>query len=182
MSGRQLDLLSPEFDPEAALSAPSLSVPFPNVKPLNNLSECRRLLPSTAPMAYAVKDPRELQPGSKHVARARFIETKCAAAPTAAGAHSTPVAEQAAASLADATQSRLSSEQQQPPRPLTLTQRWAAGPGEGPLGALWQLRQQRVRVLTRGTGGLRGWCAPLRAASRPRSTISTLAHMLARPG
>ena len=161
MSGKQLDLLSPEFDPEAALSAPSLSVPFPNVKPLNNLSECRRLLPPTAPMA--AKETRELQPGSKHVARARLVESKCAAAPAAAEALPTPVANAVHATASGDAQPGPSQEQQQrqqqPPKPLTLTQQWAAGPGEGPLGALWHLRKQRVRVLIRGAAGLRGWCA-----------------------
>lgn len=44
----RIDLFSPHFDADFALDSPLLSVPYPDVQPLNNLSECRRLLPSTS--------------------------------------------------------------------------------------------------------------------------------------
>jgi len=39
-----LDFFSPLFDPERALATPGLQPPRPNVRPLNNLNECRRFL------------------------------------------------------------------------------------------------------------------------------------------
>ena len=48
-----LNLLSAAFDPHLALTAPSVPVPFPDVAPLNNMNECRRLLPESAAAAMA---------------------------------------------------------------------------------------------------------------------------------
>ena len=41
----QHSFLSSSFDPEAVLTAETVSVPFSDVVPLDNLSACRRLLP-----------------------------------------------------------------------------------------------------------------------------------------
>lgn len=51
MAEPSLDIYSPHFDPVAALHSRVLSVPYPNVAPLNNLAECRRFLPPDAPDA-----------------------------------------------------------------------------------------------------------------------------------
>ncbi|KAJ1632371.1 hypothetical protein T492DRAFT_868369 [Pavlovales sp. CCMP2436] len=47
----RLDIYSPDFDPREALLCAQLSVPYPDVAALNNLAECRRLLPPDAPDA-----------------------------------------------------------------------------------------------------------------------------------
>jgi small nuclear ribonucleoprotein (snRNP)-like protein len=51
MSNPALDIYSPAFDPREALVCAQLSVPYPEVAALNNLAECRRLLPPDAPDA-----------------------------------------------------------------------------------------------------------------------------------
>ena len=59
-----LDLLSPKFDPGLALTAEQVTVPYPDVKPLNNISECRRLLPVGAADAIQPEDVRASQQSS----------------------------------------------------------------------------------------------------------------------
>jgi hypothetical protein len=57
--GAQLDFFSSAFDSALALATPGLQPPRPHVAPLNNLSECRRLLPNDDPhAAHAVPDRR----------------------------------------------------------------------------------------------------------------------------
>ena len=65
-----LNLLSPAFDPILALTAPSVPVPFPDVTPLNNVAECRRLLPPSAASAVAEGDLREAFDASRSSAPA----------------------------------------------------------------------------------------------------------------
>ena len=43
---QRLDVYSNCFDPEAALAAPMIPTPFPNTKPLDRLSQFRKLLPA----------------------------------------------------------------------------------------------------------------------------------------
>ena len=49
-----LDLLSPKFDPCLALAADHVPVPCPDVRPLNNINECRRLLPESSAATSAI--------------------------------------------------------------------------------------------------------------------------------
>ena len=133
------DIFSPDFDPDLALSSPALleqlSACFPDAQPLNNVSECRRLLPSTA--ADAVQTERHFRMGSAHamapkapVLEARpGVDTRTVGAPAAA---------------TDGRQK--------------LTVQWTAQFAEGPLSLLGRLQRQRVRVVTRHERGVRGWC------------------------
>jgi hypothetical protein len=61
MTSPSLDFLSPEFDPVEALYAASFEVPYPQVKPLDNLSRCRAILPPEVPESLA---HHQLKPGS----------------------------------------------------------------------------------------------------------------------
>eukprot|EP00316_Scyphosphaera_apsteinii_P001900 CAMPEP_0119330416 /NCGR_PEP_ID=MMETSP1333-20130426/78216_1 /TAXON_ID=418940 /ORGANISM="Scyphosphaera apsteinii, Strain RCC1455" /LENGTH=289 /DNA_ID=CAMNT_0007339801 /DNA_START=276 /DNA_END=1145 /DNA_ORIENTATION=- len=63
-----------DFDPEYALAVPQVAVPFPNEFPLNNLSECRQLLPSRGTVV------KHLKVGSKHHAAAPTAAPEAASA------------------------------------------------------------------------------------------------------
>jgi hypothetical protein len=45
----ELDFCSPNFDPSRALAAERLQPPVPSARPLDNLHQCRRLLPPDHP-------------------------------------------------------------------------------------------------------------------------------------
>ncbi|KAG8459684.1 hypothetical protein KFE25_003136 [Diacronema lutheri] len=83
------DIYSPNFNPREALLCAQLRVPYPDVQPLNNLAECRRLLP---------RDARDALPEAK----LRALQRTCVR-----DAHAPPVAhEEAARAAAPAVRSR----------------------------------------------------------------------------
>ena len=140
--GAALDVFSPAFDPELALASPALSEQlgalFPRAQPLNNVSECRRLLPPSA--TDAVQTEHHLRAGSSHALAPKVVapEARPGVDTRTAGAPST-------AAAAEAGRQKLSAQ-------------WRAQFEEGPLSILSKLQRRRVRVVTRHEGGLRGWC------------------------
>ena len=123
----RLNLLSPEFDPELALSAPDVPVPFPDVAPLNNIAECRRLLPAGHASAVRPEDERDHTAGSRH-ARAPPTDK--------------PPPPPPAASSSALTKKRLAARNYD-----ELSQ--------GPLKLMWTLRRKLVRVVVHRGAGLR---------------------------
>ncbi|KAL3925394.1 MAG: hypothetical protein SGPRY_003657, partial [Prymnesium sp.] len=133
-----INFLSSDFDPEAALSADRVTLPFPAVTPLDNLSQCRRLLPESA--AAAVQDERHLRAGSKH-----------SQAPKLQGEGKTAEGDEGAA-----TSAAMGASEAEPK--LSLNAQWATRLTEGPLRLLRRLQHARVRVIVRRQYGLRSAC------------------------
>eukprot|EP00965_Chrysotila_dentata_P108603 3587319-Pleurochrysis_carterae.AAC.1 len=145
----RLNLLSAAFDPSLALLVDQVKVPFPEEKALNNLSECRHLLPEGAASAGG----RHFKAGSKHVAAQR--QAKADSEGSTSGSASTEPAQgsastEHAASTSLALPAAASKSQ-------SLSGQWATSFTEGPLHGLRALQRQRVRVLVRRQHGLRGW-------------------------
>lgn len=130
------DILSPEFDPEYALAVPQVAVPFPNEMPLNNISECRQLLPSRGTVM------KHLKPGSKHHAVLPIGTSQGAAS-------------HGAATSSAALSSAVPSASRQ--RAQTFSQQLKDSFPDASLGILRKWKHQRVRVLIRRKHGLRGW-------------------------
>ena len=128
-----LDLLSPKFDPCLALAADHVPVPCPDVRPLNNINECRRLLPESSAAAILPGDLGHLRPGSKHALAPKTANGKGA---TAAG--TAPEAKKARG-------------------PAKLADVWRRSCHDGASGMLRKLRQRRVRVIVSREDGVRGW-------------------------
>ncbi|KAL1524259.1 hypothetical protein AB1Y20_019162 [Prymnesium parvum] len=128
----RLNFLSPDFDPEEALSTTDhIVLPFPSVPLLDNLAQCRRLLPPSS--SAAVKVELHLKPGSKHAEAARLASSD---------GHSTSHA-------AESSQTEA--------RP-SLAHQWANSFKEGPLSMLRALQRQHVRVVVRRQHGVRSVC------------------------
>eukprot|EP00966_Prymnesium_polylepis_P195589 4533777-Prymnesium_polylepis.1 len=142
---RSLNLLLPDFDPEEALSVESISLPFPNVPPLDNISQCRRLLPEGA--ADAIQTERHLKPGSKH-----------------ANAPKLPATSSADAVGVETAASSSSSQPEQKTDKGSLAHQWAHSFDDGPLNLLKRLantrinRGRQVRVVVRRQFGVRSIC------------------------
>lgn len=129
-----LNLLSPDFDPELALTAGQVSVPFPDVEPLNSIYECRRLLPQSAAAAIRPEDERDLRQGSRHLRAADRTD----------GGRSDGADTSDVNASADSAASRNDTPYQQQLN-------------EGPLGLLRRLRHTLVRVVVHRGCCLRGW-------------------------
>jgi len=127
-----LDLLSPKFDPCIALAAEHVPVPCPDVRPLNNINECRRLLPESSAAAINPGDLGHLRPGSKHALAPKTANEKGA---TAAG--TAPEAKKARG-------------------PAKLADVWRRNCHDGVSVMLRKLRQRRVRVIVSREDGVRG--------------------------
>ena len=134
---KEFNLLSPDFDPELALSAAHVTVPFPAVQPLNNVAACKVLMPEVGTPAYLIE-------GSKH----KRAQRPAAEAST----------ENAAAGPIDDTSSAGPSAAGQQPKAKPLLAQWRESFVEGPLCLLRKLHHRPVRVLVRRQFGLRGWC------------------------
>lgn len=125
------NLLSPNFDPELALSAKDVPRgPFPNERPLDNVAACKALLPKAATPEYMKK-------GSKHC-RARPAGEPSSAAVTAS------VEASSSAHKAD--------------QPKALIVQWRDSFKDGPISLLRRLHHRPVRVVVRRQYGVRGWC------------------------
>ena len=124
---------SPNFDPEAALTDAMVSVPFPGVKPLDNLPACRRLLPSSAVDHVRPEDDRTRRAGSHHANAAQpsahgDASTVIASAVTDAGAVGP------AAHIGSCSSGSAQAPPQRRPRLSALFHQSVAQSGSGPLG------------------------------------------------
>lgn len=141
---KQLNLLSPDFDPELALDVPQIRLPFPSENPLDNITRCRRLLPQSAEAAIA--DERHRKLGSKH----QLAQKSAAAAPAMDSATVTdaeaPVTVVAGSPSVDDGAA------------VPLIKQWGASFREGPLSMLRSLHHRTVRVVIRRQHGLRAVC------------------------
>jgi small nuclear ribonucleoprotein (snRNP)-like protein len=136
----QLDLLSQRFDPELALNIDTIVLPYPNARPLNNISECRRLLPASAPAAVRPEDEHDRVEGSSH-----------AHAPKADSSHSQNP------STSEVPGPRGSGDHARSGQRPKLIDLWRRNCSDGPMSLLRSLAHQRVRVVVNGNDGLRGW-------------------------
>jgi small nuclear ribonucleoprotein (snRNP)-like protein len=137
---QSLDIYSPHFDPVAALHSRLLSVPYPNVVPLNNLAECRRFLPPDAPNAL----PR-------------------AAAVLAAGSAPEQVVPSGAL-RGEKARASATTERKAPAKLGPITEgvdRFS----QGPLKVVKQLIRKRVCVVTRHRNCVRGTCTGILIAA-----------------
>lgn len=133
----KLDIYSPEFDPREALLCVQLSVPYPRVQPLNNLAECRRLLPPDAPDAL---------PEAALLALHRAAEGRSSRGPLTARTEAAPAGEQPnAASVPRSRRSRAGRE---------VASRFT----QGPLQLVRSLVGKRVCVVTRHRNCVRSRC------------------------
>lgn len=132
-----LDIFSPEFDPREALLCAQLSVPYPAVQVLNNLAECRRLLPPDAPDALPAAVLRALHRAADAQPVRAQHEARAEAAPAGAppGADAAPQAPRARAG------------REAPDRF-----------SQGPLRLVQSLLGRRVCVVTRHRNCVRGRC------------------------
>jgi len=147
---REFNLLAAEFDPESALAVERVCLPFPTIAPLDNLSQCRRLLPEGA--SAAIQDEHHLRSGSKHVAARRSEHGAAEAFVYAAPAEAVDASSTASKGSPSNTSASM------PDRKLLLAAQWACSFAEGPVGMLRALKRQRVRVVIRRQFGLRSLC------------------------
>lgn len=130
-----LDVTSEEFDAELALRQPVGNVKLPfNIRPLDNISKCRFLLPP--------KDPNYFSIAKK--------TTKTNA--TAAATTTTPTS----ASNPSTHPSTNSAKPKIPSALDLMTEKF----DEGPMALLkgWLQKRERVRVCVRGVKSVRSWC------------------------
>ena len=128
--------LSSSFDPEAVLTAETVSVPFSDVAPLDNLSACRRLLPPSAKDYLRPEDDHTLRAGSHHSNAAKACAQDGAGTVTVAQATdaSESSAPSTSAAAAASSSQLLPPLQQRRPRLSALFHRSVAESGSGPLG------------------------------------------------
>ncbi len=132
MSHGNTNLLSPDFDADLALSAEQVRMPFPDIKPLDNIAACTKLLPAAA----RPDNWKERPTGPRR---------KPEAGQSASGDVDAAGGGQEGSQPGSSSASRLS-----------LSAQWRASFADGPLRQLREMRRQRVRVVVRRQYGLRG--------------------------
>jgi small nuclear ribonucleoprotein (snRNP)-like protein len=138
----RLDIYSAEFSPREALLSARLSVPYPNVTPLNNLTECRRYLPP---------DAADALPMSALTARAPILPVHAAAPAAEPSGDDTRPASRGERVRAQSKQRRTAQDKFE----------------RGPLKLIKELIRRRVCVVTRHRNCVRGTCTGvLMAADR----------------
>ncbi|GIL75278.1 hypothetical protein Vretimale_7975 [Volvox reticuliferus] len=70
-----LDFLSPAFDSLRALHTPGLQPPLPDVRPLDNVSQCRKLLPPEVPDALPLEKKAKVNNEESRKKHLRFKES-----------------------------------------------------------------------------------------------------------
>ena len=146
---KELNLLSPDFDPDMALDAPQLTLPFPNVPLLDNISSCRRLLPKSA--AAAITERNNLKSGSRHFGVLKPPDNSSSVS-TGTEAASAMCASSGDACSADPVGVVPQIEE------FSLTTQWSHSFREGPTSLLRRLQNRAVRVVVRRQHGLRAVC------------------------
>ena len=131
-------------------------VPCPNVQPLNNIAECRRLLPQSAASSFRPEDDRLLQAGSKHT----HAQKRPADGPASAGEGASSSAAAAGSSTehtATSAASASTSATTRAPQRANLFDQWKRVCDTGPLSLLRKLRHRRVRIVALRPHGAIGW-------------------------
>ena len=128
-----VSFLSKNFDPELALAADTVQVPFPDVVPLNNIAACRRLLPASS-IAHVSSEDDVMQRAGHHHNAVSSLSREAVSGGDAAEPASAPSPAQ----------------QERRPRLSALFQQSVV---ETPL---WKLRRRHVRVIVHRRGVLRG--------------------------
>jgi len=153
-----LDFLSsPDvFDPELALTAEHVAIPFDDILPLDNLSKCVSLLPGAAPAPAA--RPRVARSADRTANPAGPAPPAPSVRHCVASSSSSLPSDDTLPSAFGPPAASRSEPQQEKKR--SLAQQWAESfQGAGPLGeaGLARWRSRRVRVIVRRQFGVRGW-------------------------